>query len=219
MGFDSLSLTGTGGLPDYSYSPSASFTTGSPARPFTPPEGASIQPALVSNGELSSDSMPSNAGRKSRSNSTVGAGSPSSIHGALPTPRGQHRFNPLGARTSQRERKQRRPSKDDFASDDDEEDFAPSTSAANSDMRREEIRRQRIESEQRRRDELRDGYRRLKDVLPVSNQKSSKVSLLDRGMYQSYLLANQLTNPFFSDYPYQVSRDDPTTASDEAKPS
>lgn len=47
--------------------------------------------------------------------------------------------------------------------------------------RREEIRRQRIESEQRRRDELRDGYRRLKDVLPVSNQKSSKVSLLDRG--------------------------------------
>ena len=42
--------------------------------------------------------------------------------------------------------------------------------------RREEIRRQRIESEQRRRDELRDGYRRLKNVLPVSNQKSSKVS-------------------------------------------
>ena len=66
--------------------------------------------------------------------------------------------------------------------DDDEEDFAPSNSAANSDVRREEIRRQRIESEQRRRDELRDGYRRLKDVLPVSNQKSSKVSLLDRGM-------------------------------------
>ena len=55
------------------------------------------------------------------------------------------------------------------------------------DMRREEIRRQRIESEQRRRDELRDGYRRLKDALPVSNQKSSKVSLLDRGMYASWI--------------------------------
>jgi len=27
---------------------------------------------------------------------------------------------------------------------------------------------------------LRDGYRKLKDALPVSNQKSSKVSLLDR---------------------------------------
>lgn len=47
--------------------------------------------------------------------------------------------------------------------------------------RREEIRRQRIESEQRRRDELRDGYAKLKFALPISNQKSSKVSLLDRG--------------------------------------
>jgi len=47
--------------------------------------------------------------------------------------------------------------------------------------RRETIRKQRIESEQRRRDELRDGYARLKDTLPASNQKSSKVSLLDRG--------------------------------------
>jgi hypothetical protein len=46
--------------------------------------------------------------------------------------------------------------------------------------RREKIRRQRIESEQRRRDELRDGYRRLKDALPVSNQKSDKVSPLGR---------------------------------------
>jgi len=46
--------------------------------------------------------------------------------------------------------------------------------------RKEATRRQRIEAEQRRRDELRDGYARLKDVLPVSNQKSSKVSLLER---------------------------------------
>ena len=47
--------------------------------------------------------------------------------------------------------------------------------------RREAVRRQRIESEQRRRDELRDGYARLKAVLPPSTAKSSKVSLLDRG--------------------------------------
>ncbi|KAJ7933658.1 hypothetical protein B0H13DRAFT_1855901 [Mycena leptocephala] len=46
--------------------------------------------------------------------------------------------------------------------------------------RKEATRRQRIEAEQRRRDELRDGYAKLKNVLPVSNQKSSKVSLLDR---------------------------------------
>lgn len=47
--------------------------------------------------------------------------------------------------------------------------------------RREATRRQRIEAEQRRRDELREGYARLKDVLPLTNQKSSKVSLLERG--------------------------------------
>ena len=45
------------------------------------------------------------------------------------------------------------------------------------------IRCQCIESEQRR-DELRDGpdgYHRVKDALPMFNQKSHKVSLLDRG--------------------------------------
>jgi len=45
---------------------------------------------------------------------------------------------------------------------------------------REEIRRLQIELEQRGREELREGYRHLKDSPPVSNQKSSKVSLLDR---------------------------------------
>jgi chromosome segregation ATPase len=48
------------------------------------------------------------------------------------------------------------------------------------DPRREAVRRQRIESEQKRRDELRDGYARLKSTLPSINQKSSKVTLLDR---------------------------------------
>jgi len=55
--------------------------------------------------------------------------------------------------------------------------------------RKEATRRQRIEAEQRRRDELRDGYAKLKDVLPVSNQKSSKVSLLERGEAISHHLA------------------------------
>ena len=54
--------------------------------------------------------------------------------------------------------------------------------------RRETIRRQRIESEQRRRDELRDGYARLKETLPPSNQKSSKVSLLERGKFSVSVL-------------------------------
>lgn len=54
--------------------------------------------------------------------------------------------------------------------------------------RKEATRRQRIEAEQRRRDELRDGYAKLKDSLPVSNQKSSKVSLLERGERPSFSL-------------------------------
>ncbi|KAF8464217.1 hypothetical protein JB92DRAFT_2072542 [Gautieria morchelliformis] len=46
----------------------------------------------------------------------------------------------------------------------------------------EETRLQRMESEQRRHDELRNGYARLKSALPVSNQKSSKISLLNHAI-------------------------------------
>ncbi|KAF7982711.1 hypothetical protein HWV62_26560 [Athelia sp. TMB] len=60
--------------------------------------------------------------------------------------------------------------------------YNPIATPGCTDIRRETIRRQRIESEQRRRDELREGYGFLKDVLPVSNQKPSKVSLLDRAV-------------------------------------
>ena len=172
--FDSLNLTS--GIPDYAYSSGASFTTGSPARPFTPTDNIN-PPALLSGGELSSSELPVGPTGRKRSN-TAASGSPASLHNGLPASRGQHRYNPMGSRATTRERK-RRGSKEEFGSDDEEEDFAPAP-AASSEHRREEIRRQRIESEQRRRDELRDGYRRLKDVLPVSNQKSSKVSLLDR---------------------------------------
>ncbi|KAJ7911403.1 hypothetical protein B0H13DRAFT_1512661, partial [Mycena leptocephala] len=47
-------------------------------------------------------------------------------------------------------------------------------------VRKETTRRQRIEVEQRRRDDLRDVYSKLKDQLPASKQRSSKVSLLVR---------------------------------------
>ncbi|KAG8823268.1 hypothetical protein FRC19_004290 [Serendipita sp. 401] len=66
----------------------------------------------------------------------------------------------------------------DFEEDD---DFAPHTAGdGKPERRREDIRKQRIESEQRRRDELREGYNRLKSALPPSNQKSSKASILER---------------------------------------
>ncbi|KAI0049297.1 hypothetical protein FA95DRAFT_909395 [Auriscalpium vulgare] len=169
LGFPSLNLAAP--MSEYTYG-SPAYTTGSPTRPFTPPQG--VYPALMnlSAGEMSSDSMQS--GRTSR-----GSGTHSPSLAAVPR---SHRYNPISVpmpTRSTRERKRRATKSDDFSDDDD--DFHPTVPAGTSnEVRREEIRRQRIESEQRRRDELRDGYRRLKDALPVSNQKSSKVSLLDR---------------------------------------
>ncbi|THH19675.1 hypothetical protein EW146_g1536 [Bondarzewia mesenterica] len=189
-GLASLNLSNP--LNDYSYIGS-SYTTGSPARPFTPTH--SIYPAVLSNlsaGEMSSDSMQS--GRTSRGSGTH---SPS-----LATVPRSHRYNPMGVSvparsTTTRERKRRASKHEDFSDDDD--DFQPAQNTNPNEVRREEIRRQRIESEQRRRDELRDGYRRLKDALPVSNQKSSKVSLLDRGERispSSSPLARRLIDPY-----------------------
>lgn len=49
-------------------------------------------------------------------------------------------------------------------------------------VKREDIRKARIESEQRRRDELREGFTLLKETLPPTNQRASKASLLDRSV-------------------------------------
>lgn len=172
-------------MSEYTYSSTPNYTTGSPTRPFTPT--GSIYPGALSNlsaGELSSDSVASSRSRRGSGTHSPGPVAPGSL-AAVPR---SHRFNPLAAtvtRSSTRQQKKRaKGGSDEFASDDDD-DFNPIITATSNEARREEIRRQRIESEQRRRDELRDGYRRLKDALPVSNQKSSKVSLLDRGTYSS----------------------------------
>jgi hypothetical protein len=170
-GFNTLNLTSTIG--DYTYA-SPSFAAASPARPYTPPDGASISGqtlAYISGGELSSDS-----GRRSGTHSP-----PAGMPYAATVPR-SHRFNPLASSTRVSARTHRRkPSRSNDDSDEEDDDFQPNaTTAGSADSRRETIRKQRIESEQRRRDELRDGYARLKETLPASNQKSSKVSLLDR---------------------------------------
>ncbi|KAF8559960.1 hypothetical protein OG21DRAFT_1400890 [Imleria badia] len=178
LDFNTLNLTNTIG--EYSYTPSANYTTASPGRPYTPPDNGISPPAVynLSASELSSDGLTS--GRRSRGSGTH---SPSSVHSVpyASVPR-SHRFNPIAAPTtrSSAAKTPRRKSRNDD-SDEDDDDFQPAIPAGTTtDVRRETIRRQRIESEQRRRDELRDGYRPLEDALPVSNQKSSKVSLLDR---------------------------------------
>ncbi|EGN93193.1 hypothetical protein SERLA73DRAFT_172348 [Serpula lacrymans var. lacrymans S7.3] len=177
LDFNSLNLANP--LSDY-YSSGTSYTTASPGRPYTPPDNGISPPALysLSGGELSSDGLQS--GRRSRGSGTH---SPASVHNvpySAAVPR-SHRFNPIAAPTTRSATKATRRKSRNDDSDDDDDDFQPlNSTSASTDVRRETIRRQRIESEQRRRDELRDGYRRLKDALPVSNQKSSKVSLLDR---------------------------------------
>ncbi|KAJ7144843.1 hypothetical protein C8R43DRAFT_558239 [Mycena crocata] len=103
-----------------------------------------------------------------------GANSPSSSRGNSLVQR-QVRYNPTPSPTSSSGRRRRGRSQD---SDDEDMNLLYTENLAQN--RKEATRRQRIEAEQRRRDELRDGYAKLKDVLPVSNQKSSKVSLLDR---------------------------------------
>jgi len=172
-----FSLSLSGGMGEYTYN--TNYTTASPGRSYTP----TIFPGALTNiptpGDLSSGESVGPA--RGRRGSGALSPSPAPVGSLASIPR-SHRYNPIATtvpRQSTRQQKKRSKGSDDFDSDDDG-DFNPSANMNSNDIRREEIRRQRIESEQRRRDELRDGYRRLKDALPVSNQKSSKVSLLDR---------------------------------------
>jgi hypothetical protein len=183
------------GLGDLNYPPMDSSPLFNPAA-FPPVD--SIPPsALVHHSPpaLSASELSADGAHSSRRSST---GSPDSGRGnSLPPASGrapaagsgsERRYNPISSTSTPRTRaSKKRASKADESDDDDEDgDFQPITAATTSD-KREEIRRQRIESEQRRRDELREGYKRLKDALPPSNQKSSKVSLLDRGEFPLFL--------------------------------
>jgi len=158
----------------------------SPARPYTPPDGASISPHSLaydlSGGEHASDPSCGRASHGSgRSSPTPSIPSPGPTYSAT-IPR-SHRFNPMAAPASSRPtlRHKRRASRSHDDTEDEDDDFQPAPPVGGSnESRRETIRKQRIESEQRRRDELREGYGRLKEALPQTNQKSSKVSLLER---------------------------------------
>lgn len=146
------------------------LSAGSPA-PGSPDINMYGGPPLsppVSGSETSGD------GLYHHSNSS-GANSPSSSRANSLVHR-TARYHPTPSPTSSAGRRRGR------SQDSDEEDNMGMPYVENlAHSRKEATRRQRIEAEQRRRDELRDGYAKLKDVMPVSNQKSSKVSLLERG--------------------------------------
>lgn len=183
-----------------------SLTSVSSHRPLTPLEGATISPPLTYPAPVSGSEMdPMDDTPRTGANSPTG-GRAAQHHLA----RGAARYSPVATRPARpaarkstaATRRNLRREEDDIS--DEEGDVMGDDAALGIDMgaasseiitrRREEIRRQRIESEQRRRDELREGYAKLKHTLPVSNQKSSKVSLLDRAVtYIRQLETNQST--------------------------
>lgn len=126
------------------------------------------------------------------SRNSSGTGSPSSSRGPSLVHRQSLRYNPTPSPTTSSSGRRGRARS---LNDSDDEDNMGATYVENlAHTRKEATRRQRIEAEQRRRDELRDGYAKLKDVLPVSNQKSSKVSLLERGKAISDNLRHQMVD-------------------------
>lgn len=148
-----------------------------PISASSPPQSPNMYDPLsppISGSDTSADGIY----HHSRNNSS-GTGSPSSSRGTSLVHRHPIRYNPTPSPTSS----SGRPRRGRSLNDSDDEDGMGATFGQNlAHSRKEATRRQRIEAEQRRRDELRDGYAKLKDVLPVSNQKSSKVSLLERGL-------------------------------------
>ncbi|KAF8120119.1 hypothetical protein EV363DRAFT_1481189 [Boletus edulis] len=155
LDFNTLNLTNT--VTKYSYTPSANYTTASPGRPYTPPDNGISPPAVynLSGGELSSDGLTS--GRHSRGSGTH---SPSSVHSVpyASVPR-SHRFNLIMAPATRLAAKTPRRKSHNDDSDEDNDEFQPAIAAGNmTNVHCETIRRR----------------------LPGSNQKSSKVSLLDR---------------------------------------
>jgi len=110
-------------------------------------------------------------GHHSRTNS--GATSPAHSRRNSLVHRNSLRYNPTPSPSTSSGRRSRGQSISD------DEGMGPMGESFGSN-RKEATRKQRIEAEQRRRDELRDGYAKLKDVLPASNSKSIKVSLLER---------------------------------------
>jgi hypothetical protein len=203
LAFSSLNLSGT---PDFgSYGSNNGYSTtsppptpGQPQRPFTPVDAIPphVTTAAIHSGSEDGFSSSTKHSRSGRSESPKAISQ--LVQRREPVRRGS--ASSTASRLSAKAATRRRPTRDtdDFDSDDDlGDDYTPDNvgfgdAPKSGSRRKEDVRRQRIESEQRRRDELREGYRKLKEVLPSSNQKASKVSLLDRAtMHIRYLEITQ----------------------------
>ncbi|KAK0460586.1 uncharacterized protein EV420DRAFT_1306483 [Desarmillaria tabescens] len=125
------------------------------------------------------------SGRRSRASNDS---PPPSIPYAATVPR-SYRHDPIGVATRRNstarkvQKARKRKASDESDDDDDEYQVSPSAGGPMDKQVscRESVRQQRIESEQKRRDELRRNYDLLRDVLPPTQQRTSKVHLLSRG--------------------------------------
>lgn len=75
------------------------------------------------------------------------------------------------------------PNDRDELDDDDDLGAGAHPAYSTSEQRKEDARQQRMNAEQRRRDQLRDGYDRLQSVLPQAREKLSKVKLIECGAF------------------------------------
>ncbi|KAH9015267.1 hypothetical protein EDB83DRAFT_2440211 [Lactarius deliciosus] len=162
------------GMAEYSYG-SPPYSTVS--RPYSPP--LSVYPAAP---------MSLSAGEMASSGTSRSSGSGSYSSDLTSVPRSM-RYNPIGVAPSvvrSGRGRNGRPTKHGDPTNNDRDPIPVHSRAASHSLRRQEIHRLQIESEQRRHDELRASYLRLKDAVPThgiglgSHQKLSKVVLLDR---------------------------------------
>ncbi|KAF9061245.1 hypothetical protein BDP27DRAFT_366083 [Rhodocollybia butyracea] len=103
--------------------------------------------------------------------------SPSGIYAT--TGRRSNHFNPVSGPTTRAcvLAASMSPNSNDDSDEGEEEDYAQSPGSVDP-ILREAVRRERIEADQKRRDNLRDGFASLRSTLPPTNQKSSKTKVL-----------------------------------------
>ena len=170
--FRNMNLMANHQYPNPTFAPSSPPNLNLPLENQLTPQSPTYDPLSppVSGSDTSGDNI-------YHSRNSSGTTSPASSRGNSLVHRTSVRYNPTPSPSSSSGRRRGR----SIESEEDDPNNNMSMVQELAHTRKEATRKQRIESEPRRRDELRDGYARLKDVLPVSNQKSSKVSLLERG--------------------------------------
>ncbi|KIK62753.1 hypothetical protein GYMLUDRAFT_164118 [Collybiopsis luxurians FD-317 M1] len=183
---------------DYNYSSAGFFLSRGRSPQSTPSSSTAYSGSGDTNSTAYSGSGDTNSTAYSGSgdtNSTAySRGSKPSPPPYATVPR-SHRFNPIGvspptktsARPAANKRGNSKANNDDSDDPEEEDQYLGGV-----DSRREAVRRQRIELEQKRRDELRGAFARLKATLSPINQKSSKVMLLDRAASHIKYLEAQL---------------------------